>query len=221
MDKNLTEIIYLIDKSGSMWDLANDTIGGFNSFVADQRKQPGETILTTVLFSHDRKTLYSRRDIREVEPMTYRDYVPAGSTSLLDAIGYTINEVQDAHDDLSAGDRPAHVLFVITTDGHENSSTTFKKDQIRKMIDHQRKGHGWEFIFLGADVDSMDEAHDIGIIYTATYVPDTIGIDTVYTATSCAANSLRTTGLVDASWSNAVDDYAETVNSLVDTWPLS
>ena len=214
MNNNLTEIIFLIDKSGSMFSLTEDTIGGFNGFVAGQRARDGQAVLTTVLFSTDRKTLYSRRDIREVEPMTSRDYCPYGQTALLDAIGDTISEVQDKHDELPDTERPAHVLFVITTDGHENSSTTYKKSQIRKMVEHQRKGHGWEFIFLGADMDSMDEAYAMGITHTSPYIADSIGINTVYTSVSAAADSLRSTGQICDDWDSSALKYVEAVNTL-------
>ena len=156
-----TELIMLLDKSGSMHNLTNDTIGGFNSFVESQKDDTKPT-LTTVLFDSTWRILHDGVDIYSVEPMTAKDYIPSGNTAMLDAIGETINRVQDRHDELGV-EKPDNVLFVITTDGMENSSRNFTKAQIEKMIQHQTKGHGWEFIFLGANMDAVSEATSIGI----------------------------------------------------------
>jgi hypothetical protein len=151
----------LLDKSGSMHKLTDDTIGGFNSFVESQ-KDGTKTTLTTVLFDSTWRILHDGVNIYSVEPMTVKDYIPSGNTAMLDAIGETINRVQDRHDELGA-EKPDNVLFVITTDGLENVSSKFTKAQIEKMIQHQTKGHGWEFIFLGANMDAVSEATSIGI----------------------------------------------------------
>lgn len=184
-----TEIVFLIDKSGSMGRLKNDTIGGFNSFV-DSQKDDTKTTLTTVLFDTTWKILHDGLDVYEVEEMTKKDYIPGGGTAMLDAIGETINTVQDRHDDMGDA-KPDNVLFVITTDGEENSSRKFTKADIERMIKHQTNGHGWEFIFLGANMDAVKEATSIGIDATkiASYVWTGQGTDALYRTVTTAACS--------------------------------
>lgn len=191
-----TEIIFVIDKSGSMAHLAADTIGGFNGFIESQKAMEGKATLTTVLFDTNWKILHDGVDINEVRSMTASDYIAYGGTAMLDAIGEIINRVQDRHDELGE-EKPDNVLFVITTDGEENSSRTFKKSQIEKMIKHQTNGHGWKFMFLGANIDAVKEAESIGISkdYSATYDWTCQGTDAVYRTMSCAASSIRTNSL--------------------------
>lgn len=187
-----TEIIFIIDKSGSMAHLASDTIGGFNGFIASQKALDGKATLTTVLFDTTWKTLHDGIDIQEVNHMTSSDYIAGGGTAMLDAIGETINRVQDRHDDLGA-EKPEKVLFVITTDGEENSSRKFNKSQIEKMIKHQTNGHGWEFMFLGANMDAVKEAESIGICsaHAEGYNYTSRGVCDVYTTLSNVAYSVR------------------------------
>ena len=184
---NTTEVIFLIDKSGSMSHLTNDTIGGFNGFVESQ-KDDTKTLLTTVLFDTTWKTLHNGIDVYEVEPMTNKDYIAGGGTALLDAIGETINTVQDRHDEMGS-EKPDNVLFVITTDGEENSSRKFTKAQVEKMIKHQTNGHGWTFMFLGANMDAVKEASSLGISsnYSVSYDYSTLGTRGVYDTVTCAA----------------------------------
>ncbi len=191
-----TEIIFIIDASGSMAHLVGDTIGGFNGFIESQKALDGKASLTTVLFDSSWRILHNGIDLREVKPMTTADYVAGGMTAMLDAIGETINRVQDRHDELGA-EKPENVLFVITTDGEENSSHKFTKRQIEKMIKHQTNGHGWKFMFLGANMDAVKEAESIGISkdYSATYDWTCQGTTAVYRTMSCAANSIRTDSL--------------------------
>lgn len=193
-----TEIIFVIDKSGSMSHLTGDTIGGFNGFIESQKALDGKATLTTVLFDTYIKTLHDGVDIHEVKPMTKTDYIAGGATAMLDAIGETINKVQDRHDELGA-EKPDSVLFVITTDGEENSSRKFTKSQIEKMIKHQTNGHGWEFIFLGANMDAVQTASDIGIAssHSHTYDYTSKGTRAVYDTLSVTACAARTTGLDD------------------------
>lgn len=211
-----TEIIFLIDKSGSMSHLANDTIGGFNGFIESQ-KDDSKTTLTTVLFDTSWRILHDGVDIYEVEPMTNKDYIAGGGTAMLDAIGETINRVQDRHDELGA-EKPDNILFVITTDGEENSSYKFTKSQIEKMIKHQTNGHGWEFIFLGANMDAVTVATNIGISYdrAVSYDWTSCGTDALYstvTAAACATKScsidgLDLQGIYDSCLSSANDANA-------------
>lgn len=194
-----TEIIFLIDKSGSMARLTKDTIEGFNGFVESQ-KDDTKTTLTTVLFDTSWKNLHDGIDIYEVEPMTNKDYLAGGGTALLDAIGDTINCVQDRHDELGEN-KPDNVLFVITTDGEENSSHKFTKPQIEKMIKHQTNGHGWKFMFLGANMDAVKEAEGLGISknYTANYDWSGMGTDALYRSVSTITTASKN---VDVSLNN-------------------
>ena len=187
-----TEIIFVIDASGSMAHLASDTIGGFNGFIENQKALEGKATLTTVLFNSSWRILHDGVDIHEVNPMTKSDYMAGGMTAMLDAIGEVINRVQDRHDELGA-EKPEEVLFVITTDGEENSSRTFKKSQIEKMIKHQTNGHGWKFMFLGANMDAVKEAESIGISrnYAANYDWSVQGVCDSYTTLNCVATSAR------------------------------
>lgn len=187
-----TEIVFVIDKSGSMSNLAGDTIGGFNGFIESQKTIDGKATLTTVLFDTSWRILHDGVDLREVKSMTNSDYVAGGGTAMLDAIGEIINRVQDRHDELGA-EKPEEVLFVITTDGEENSSRKFTKGQIEKMIKHQTNGHGWKFMFLGANMDAVKEAESIGISknYATGYTYTSQGVNDVYTTMSCVTSSLR------------------------------
>lgn len=187
-----TEIIFVIDKSGSMSRLTNDTIEGFNGFVESQ-KDDTKTTLTTVLFDTSWKILHDGVDVYEVEPMTKKDYIAGGGTALLDTLGDTINRVQDRHDELGEN-KPDNVLFVITTDGEENSSCKFTKTQIEKMIKHQTNGHGWKFMFLGANMDAVKEATSIGISQanTISYTWNSQGTDALYRSVSDIVTTAKT-----------------------------
>lgn len=187
-----TEIVFVIDKSGSMSHLAGDTIGGFNGFIESQKAIDGKATLTTVLFDTSWKILHDGVDLREVKSMTNSDYVAGGGTAMLDAIGEIINRVQDRHDELGK-EKPEEVLFVITTDGEENSSRKFTKSQIEKMIKHQTNGHGWKFMFLGANMDAVKEAESIGISrdYATGYTYTSKGVNDLYATMSCVTSSVR------------------------------
>ena len=193
-----TEIIFIIDKSGSMSRLTNDTIEGFNGFVESQKDRT-KTTLTTVLFDTSWKILHDGVDVYEIEPMTTKDYRAYGGTAMLDAVGDIINRVQDRHDELGSN-KPDNVLFVITTDGEENSSSRFTKQQIEKMIKHQTSGHNWEFMFLGANMYAVTVATNIGISYdrAVSYDWTSCGTDALYstvTAAACATKSCTLDGL--------------------------
>lgn len=194
-----TEIVFVIDKSGSMSHLAGDTIGGFNGFIESQKAIDGKATLTTVLFDTSWRILHDGIDLRDVKPMTSSDYVAGGGTAMLDAIGEIINRVQDRHDELGA-EKPEEVLFVITTDGEENSSRKYTKSQIEKMIKHQTNGHGWKFMFLGANMDAVKEAASIGISsdYATNYTYTSKGVSDAYVTLCSATSNLRTVGLDDA-----------------------
>jgi uncharacterized protein YegL len=201
-----TEIIFVIDASGSMAHLVGDTIGGFNGFIESQKAIEGKATLTTVLFDSTWKILHDGVDIHEVKPMTKSDYVAGGMTAMLDAIGDIINKVQDRHDELGV-EKPEEVLFVITTDGEENSSHKFTKAQIEKMIKHQTNGHGWKFMFLGANMDAVKEARDIGISsnYATNYTYTAQGTSGVFATMDCVTKSVR--GCVDALVGEIGDEF--------------
>ena len=212
-----TEVIMLIDKSGSMGRLKNDTIGGFNSFV-DSQKDDTKTTLTTVLFDTNWSILHDGLDVYEVEEMTKKDYITGGGTAMLDAIGETINTVQYRHDDMGDA-KPDNVLFVITTDGEENSSRKFTKAEIERMIKHQTNGHGWEFIFLGANMDAVKEASSIGISasHSHTYSHDARGVASTYTTLACAADSIKTNATLDNFNLREAYDACVSAKSYTDT----
>ena len=162
MNTNLTEVIFLLDRSGSMSGLEGDTIGGFNSFIKRQRELEGETIVTTVLFDDQVETIWAGMDAAEVN-LTEEQYFVRGTTALLDAVGGTILGAGNRLSETSEGDRPGKVIFVITTDGMENSSNEFTYKKVKELIKQQQEKNGWEFIFLGANMDAAKEAGSIGI----------------------------------------------------------
>lgn len=205
-NKNLTEIVFVIDASGSMFGLANDTIGGYNSFLKSQRMNTdGVARITTILFNNDAKTICECLDVREAADLNTNTYVPGGGTALLDAVGDAIEKLQDRHDAMDEADRPANVIFVVTTDGQENASTKYKKPQIAKMVQHQTNGHGWKFMFLGANVDSFEEASSLGFTAqgTSNYRYDDIGTKAVYTSVDSLVSSVRccADALDNSDWS--------------------
>ena len=163
MKKELTEIVFILDKSGSMGGLEADTIGGYNSFLEKQKKVEGEAYVSTVLFSDYSSVIHDRVPIEEVEPMTEKEYSVGGSTALLDAIGGAIHHIGNVHKYAREEDRPEHTIFVITTDGQENSSNEYSYEKLKKMITRQQEKYGWEFIFLGANMDAIGEAGRLGI----------------------------------------------------------
>lgn len=193
MKKNLTEMVFILDRSGSMGHLVDDTIGGFNSMIEQQKKEDGEAYVTTVLFDSKYELLHDHVNIADVESITREDYYARGTTALLDAVGKTINSIgvrlANTHED----ERPEKVIFVITTDGYENASQEFTKSQIKEMIEHQQEKYSWIFMFLGANMDAVDEASSLGInsSYAATYTANDIGTTSLYSCTSKAVSNLR------------------------------
>lgn len=162
MNKNLTEIIFLLDRSGSMSGLENDTIGGFNSFIERQCQLEGETLLTTVLFDDQYEVLWNGKDAKKVR-LTSKEYFVRGTTALLDAAGKTILDVGHRLSKTPEEQRPGSVIFVITTDGMENASREFTYEKVKELIKHQQEKYSWEFIFMGANIDAAEEAESLGI----------------------------------------------------------
>ncbi len=163
MKKNLTEIVFILDRSGSMSGLESDTIGGFNSMIEKQKKEEGEALVSTVLFDNTSEVLYDRVDIRKIEPMTDRDYTVGGCTALIDAIGGAIHHIANVHKYVRKEDVPEHTIFIITTDGMENASREYDSKTVKTMIEKQKEKYGWEFLFLGANIDAVETARNFGI----------------------------------------------------------
>ena len=163
MRKGLTEVVFILDRSGSMSGLEADTIGGFNSMIAKQKKEEGEAYISTVLFDDQTEVLYDRVPIQRVEPMNDNQYYVRGCTALLDALGGAIHHIGNVHKYAREEDRPEKTLFIITTDGMENASHKYSYDKVKKMVERQKKEYGWEFLFLGANIDAIEVAGRFGI----------------------------------------------------------
>ena len=198
MKKNLTELVFILDKSGSMSGLEKDTIGGYNSMLEQQRKVDGECVITTVLFDNCYELLHDRIDIRAVSPISEREYFVGGSTALLDAIGKTIHKIGTAQKNTAEDYRAEKVMFVIITDGEENSSRQYSSTQVKKMIQRQKERYGWEFIFLGANMDAVETAGRFGIDAdrAVDYVPDSEGTELNFRMMSETVATFRECGAV-------------------------
>ena len=193
MKKNLTEVVFILDRSGSMSGLESDTIGGFNSMITKQKKEEGEAYITTVLFDDKIETLHDRIEIGRVEPMNDSQYFTRGCTALLDAIGKTVNHISDIHRYARKEDRPEKTIFIITTDGLENSSREFTYDKIKKLLTKKQEKDGWEFLFLGANIDAIEVAGKMGISRddACDYVCDEAGTALNFNVMSNVVGSVR------------------------------
>ena len=210
MKENLTELVFILDRSGSMSGLETDTIGGFNSMLEKQKKESGEAFVTTVLFDDKYEVLHDRYDIKGVNLLTEKEYYVRGSTALLDAIGITINNIGKALSDAKEEDRPGKVLFVIITDGMENSSREFSYEKVKKMVEHQKSKYAWDFIFLGANIDAIKTANSFGISadMATNFVSDSAGTQLNYKIVSEVVSSFRKGKNVDKSWKDEIEkDY--------------
>lgn len=192
MSKGYTEIVYILDRSGSMGGLEADTIGGFNSMMEKQKKTGEKAVVSTVLFDDECEVLHDRISIDRVEKMTDEDYYVRGCTALLDAVGGAIHHIGNVHKYARPEDRPEKTIFVITTDGMENASSHYSYDKVQKMVKRQQKKYGWEFIFIGANIDAYAEAQRFGIRKdrAVNYVCDDIGTANVYAGVSKAVCSV-------------------------------
>ncbi len=209
MKKDLTELVFILDRSGSMCGMEDDTIGGFNTVLEKNAKAPGDAFVSTVLFDHVSEVLIDRKPIAEVKPLTSEDYYVRGSTALLDAVGNAIKFIERVHRYLPEDHVPEKTVFVITTDGYENASREFTYSRLKRLID-KKQDEGWEFLFLGANIDAAKEAGKIGIggHRAATYINDSEGAGLMYDAVAEATCSMRCApepAAVDGSWKKKVE----------------
>ncbi len=212
MNNNLTELVFILDRSGSMAGLETDTIGGFNAMVEKQKREEGEAYLSTVLFSDRSSVLYDRVDLKKVEPMTERQYYVGGCTALLDAIGDAVHHIANVHKYAREEDRPAKTIFVITTDGMENASRRHTYDEVRSLIERQRERFGWEFLFLGANMDAVSAARRFGIREdrAVRYECDDKGKALNYKVVSETIGHVRAGRPLAADWKAEIEeDYAK------------
>lgn len=206
MEKGWTELVFILDCSGSMAGLEADTIGGFNAMIEQQKQQEGEARVSTVLFNQESTVLHNRVDLRKVEPMTGRQYTVGGGTALLDAVGTAIQHIGSIHKYACESERPAHTLFVITTDGEENSSRRYTREEVRRMIRRQKSRYGWEFLFLGANIDAVEAARGLGIDKNraTSYRSDSEGTRLNYSVISQTVCTVRRSEEIPGDWASPI-----------------
>ena len=207
MKKNLTEMVFILDRSGSMAGLESDTIGGFNGMIERQKKAEGEALVSTVLFANDSAVIHDRVDLRKIQPLTDREYRVGGCTALIDAIGGAIHHIGNVHKYAREEDRPEHTIFVITTDGMENASRRYTSDQVKAMVQRQKEKYGWEFLFLGANIDAVETAAHFGITEdrAVTFHNDSMGQSLNYTSVSDAVCAVRANAPLRRSWKEKIE----------------
>ena len=210
MKKNLTEIVFILDRSGSMAGLEDDTIGGFNAMIQKQKGEAGEAYVSTVLFDNHTEVIHDRVDIQKIRPMTRRDYYVRGCTALLDAVGKSIRHIANVHKYAREEDRPEKTVFVITTDGMENASHRYTSEQVKKMIERQKEKYGWEFLFIGANIDAVETAARYGISRdrAVNYNADGEGTQILYESVAKAVCNVRASAPLGVDWSDDINaDY--------------
>ena len=209
MKKNLTEMVFILDKSGSMAGLESDTIGGFNSMIARQKQAEGEALVSTVLFSNGSTVIHDRVDLRKIEPLTDRQYFVGGCTALIDAIGGAIHHICMVHKYAREEDVPERTIFVITTDGMENASHRYTSDEVKAMVKKEKEKHGWEFLFLGANIDAVETAAHFGIgaDRSVTFKNDRRGQQLNYDVVGKAVLHMRACAApMSASWKDEIEE---------------
>ena len=211
MKKNLTELVFILDRSGSMAGLEADTIGGFNAMINKQRAEEGEAFVSTVLFDNETQVVHDRVPLERVSELTQKEYFVRGTTALLDAIGGAIHHIANIHKYAREEDVPEHTLFVITTDGMENASRRYTHEEVKRMIEREKSQYGWEFIFLGANIDAIATAGRFGITAdrAANFHSDSDGTRLNYDVLSDAVSAVRANAPLGAGWKARIDeDYA-------------
>ena len=206
-DNNLTELVFILDRSGSMYGLEKDTIGGFNGMIEKQKKEEGKAFVTTILFDDKIETLHDRLNLQEIKTLTDKDYTVRGRTALLDAVGSTINHISNIYKYARPEDVPAHTMFIITTDGMENASKEFDYKKIKSMIE-EKKQLGWEFVFIGANIDAVTEGAKLGISAerSVDYLADSEGTDVLFHAMSASVSEMRSGKKLSNAWRKNIDD---------------
>ena len=211
MKKNLTELVMILDRSGSMSGLESDTIGGYNSMLKKQRETEGEVLVSTVLFDHETEVLHDRVPLERVPELTEKDYSVRGSTALLDALGGAVRHIGNIHKYAREEDRPEKTIFVITTDGMENASRRYDSDRVKQMIRRQKEKYGWEFLFLGANIDAVETAKKVGISEdrAVNYHADSAGTRLNYAVLEQAIHAVRGNAKLSSSWKDRIEkDYS-------------
>ena len=208
MKKNLTELVFILDRSGSMAGLEQDTIGGFNTMNEKQRKEPGETLISTVLFDNETEVIHDRVPLDRVPALTEKEYYVRGCTALLDAVGGAIHHIGNVHKYAREEDRPEKTLFVITTDGMENASRHYSSDRVKQMIERQKSRYGWEFLFLGANIDAVETAGHFGIDAdrAVNYHSDSEGTALNYEVLSETICAVRCSQPLGSDWKKRIDE---------------
>ena len=210
MKNNVTELVCILDRSGSMSGLVSDTIGGFNALIEKQKKEDGECLVSTVLFNTRCDVLHDRVPIDAIPPMTTNDYMPGGGTALLDAIGRAIRHIGGIHKYARRADVPEHTIFVITTDGMENASRRYGSNEVKRMIKRQQERYGWEFIFLAANIDAVETAGHIGISArrAACYCADSAGTERMFRTAEMAIGRVRRREVLEDDWARDLEEDA-------------
>ena len=205
---NLTELVFILDRSGSMAGLESDTIGGFNSLIAKQKEQEGECFVSTVLFDNVSEVIHDRVRLSEISPLTEKEYYVRGCTALIDAIGGAVTHIGNIHKYARPEDVPGHTMFVITTDGLENASRVYTSDEVKKMVSRRKEESGWEFLFIGANIDSVETAKHIGIgaDRAVNYHADRKGTAVLYEAVADAVCDMRCSAPLKKNWSKKIED---------------
>jgi Uncharacterized protein encoded in toxicity protection region of plasmid R478, contains von Willebrand factor (vWF) domain len=207
MKSNITELVFVLDRSGSMSGLESDTIGGYNAFLKKQKKVEGTAYVTTVLFDDEYELLHYRENIKEVKPVTEKEYYVRGCTALMDAIGKTIHKVSETQRNLTKKSRADQVIFVITTDGLENASVEYSVGKVKNLIENYQKEYDWQFIFLGANIDAVDTASQMGIRKdrAVNFHADSKGLEVNYRTINEAVTSLREMQCLDENWAAEIE----------------
>ena len=209
-NNNITELVFILDRSGSMAGLEDDTIGGFNAMIEKQKKQSGKCWVSTVLFANESQVIHDRLPLEEIRPMTQEDYTVGGCTALIDAIGDAMHHIGNIHKYARPEDVPAHTVFVITTDGMENASRRYSAQEVRRKIQRQKEQYGWEFLFIGANIDAVQTAGRFGISSdrAVNYHADKQGTQVLYACVSKAVGNIRANAPMAANWSEDIQaDY--------------
>ena len=207
MKKDLNELVFILDRSGSMSGLEDDTIGGFNSFIDTQRQSDKNCLVSTVLFNNQSKVIYDRVALDKIRKMERSDYIPGGTTALIDAMGDAIKHIKNVHKYIREEDVPKHTIFVIITDGQENDSHKYSSDEVKKMIS-QQKEKGWEFLFLGANIDAVETAKSYGIDETRSveFLNDSIGIKKNFKSLAKAVGHFMGYGHLAEDWAYEIEE---------------